>query len=156
MRRLRRGPRRRRKPPLALSVDVEDYFQVQAFAAIVSRDAWPSFPSRVVGNTRRLLDLFDESGARGTFFVLGWVAAREPDLVREIAARGHRSRLPRDGPSPLTEALPDEFFAQARDSRALLEISPRLPSSAFARQLQRGEGDLVGDRGPRPRGLCLR
>jgi len=108
-------------PALALSVDVEDYYQVQAFAAIVPRDAWSAYPSRVVPNTRRLLDLFDESGARGTFFVLGWVAQAEPGLVREIAARGHEVASHGMDHRMLTELTRSEFLAQARDSRALLE-----------------------------------
>lgn len=73
----------------ALTVDVEDYFQVSAFDRIVSRERWTSFDSRVVANTQRLLDLFDETGVKGTFFTLGWVAEHHPHLIREIAARGH-------------------------------------------------------------------
>jgi polysaccharide deacetylase family protein (PEP-CTERM system associated) len=73
----------------AMSVDVEDYFHVSAFDGVVSRSDWPQMPSRVVDNTRRLLDLFDAHQVRATFFVLGWVAERHPDLVRAIAARGH-------------------------------------------------------------------
>ena len=72
-----------------LSVDVEDYFQVEAFADRVDRAQWSTFPSRVETNTHRILDLFDECGVKGTFFVLGWVAQRFPDLVREIVRRGH-------------------------------------------------------------------
>lgn len=72
-----------------ISVDVEDYFQVEAFADVVSRANWDTFPSRVEANTKRLLDLFDEAGVSGTFFTLGWVAERYPSLVREIAKRGH-------------------------------------------------------------------
>jgi hypothetical protein len=73
----------------AMTVDVEDYFQVSAFDRVVNRDAWPGMESRVVANTERLLDLFDEFDVRGTFFVLGWVAERHPSLVRMIVARGH-------------------------------------------------------------------
>lgn len=73
----------------ALTVDVEEHFQVSAFADAVSRGDWQAMPSRVERNTRDLLDLFDEHNYRATFFVLGWVAERHPDLVREIAARGH-------------------------------------------------------------------
>jgi polysaccharide deacetylase family protein (PEP-CTERM system associated) len=72
-----------------LSVDVEDYFQVEAFAGQVSRESWDSFPSRVVANTQRVLDLFDAHQAKGTFFFVGWVAARFPHLVREVQSRGH-------------------------------------------------------------------
>ena len=79
------------KSPLThiLSVDVEDYFQVEAFAGQVSRESWDSFPSRVVANTQRVLDLFDTYQAKGTFFFVGWVAARFPHLVREVQLRGH-------------------------------------------------------------------
>ncbi|MGE0865882.1 MAG: XrtA system polysaccharide deacetylase [Vicinamibacterales bacterium] len=73
----------------AMSVDVEDYFQVSAFDRVVSRQDWAGFDSRVVANTRRLLDLFHRHGVRSTFFVLGWVAERFPSLIREIAALGH-------------------------------------------------------------------
>jgi polysaccharide deacetylase family protein (PEP-CTERM system associated) len=72
-----------------LSVDVEDYFQVEAFSDIVDRARWNSYSCRVADNTRRLLDLFDGCGIHGTFFILGWVAERYPSLVREIVARGH-------------------------------------------------------------------
>src|SRR5205807_5284824 len=72
-----------------MSVDVEDYFQVEAFAGSISRSDWERFPTRVEANTHLILDLFDEHGARGTFFLVGWVAERFPSLVREIVARGH-------------------------------------------------------------------
>jgi polysaccharide deacetylase family protein (PEP-CTERM system associated) len=73
----------------ALTVDVEDWFQVSNFDSIVDRADWDRYPSRVEANTRRLLDLFDEFGAKGTFFTLGWVADRFPGLVVEIRDRGH-------------------------------------------------------------------
>jgi polysaccharide deacetylase family protein (PEP-CTERM system associated) len=72
-----------------LSVDVEDYFQVEAFAGVVPRESWDQYPCRVVDNCRRLLDLFDSHGVKATFFTLGWVAKRFPSLVREIRDRGH-------------------------------------------------------------------
>jgi len=72
-----------------LSVDLEDYFQVSAFAAHIPFEAWGSHALRVEDNTRRLLDLFDASQVRATFFVLGWLAERCPKLVRELAERGH-------------------------------------------------------------------
>ena len=73
----------------ALTVDVEDYFQVSGFENWVSRSSWDSFESRVVRNTERLLRVFDDFDVRGTFFVLGWVATRFPALVREIGSAGH-------------------------------------------------------------------
>ena len=76
-------------PLQALSVDLEEHFQVSNFEHLVDRSRWAEQPSRVADSTRRLLDLFDATGSRATFFVLGWVAERQPGLVREIAARGH-------------------------------------------------------------------
>ena len=73
----------------AHSVDLEEYFQVSNFAGIIDRDGWTDLPSRVGAATHRLLDTFDETASRATFFVLGWVAERHPGLVREIADRGH-------------------------------------------------------------------
>lgn len=72
-----------------LSVDVEDYFQVEAFADRVPRDTWNDYPSRVSANCLRLLDLFERHEATATFFVMGWVARRFPALIQEIHRRGH-------------------------------------------------------------------
>jgi polysaccharide deacetylase family protein (PEP-CTERM system associated) len=73
----------------ALTVDVEDYFQVSAFAKSVDRNDWDKYPLRVEKNTRRLMDMFDEAQVKATFFVLGWVADRNRSLIQEIAQRGH-------------------------------------------------------------------
>jgi polysaccharide deacetylase family protein (PEP-CTERM system associated) len=73
----------------ALTIDVEEHFQAHAFESAIPRSAWDAQESRVVANTRRLLDLLAAHGARATFFVLGWVADRHPELVRDIAAGGH-------------------------------------------------------------------
>jgi len=121
-----RGERERERPrvlepPFALSVDVEDYFQVQAFARYVSRDDWERWPSRVEPNTRRLLDLFESAGATATFFTLGWVARRHPRLMRDIVARGHEVASHGMFHQMLTEQTPESFRVDARDSRALLE-----------------------------------
>ncbi len=79
------------RPAGLLSVDVEDYFHVEAFVDRVDPLRWDTYPSRVGANTHRLLDLFDEFHAKGTFFILGWVADRFPDLVAEIVRRGHEA-----------------------------------------------------------------
>jgi len=73
----------------ALTVDVEDYFQVAAFNRQIDPSTWDRFPLRVERNTYRLLDLLDERGVRATFFVLGWVAERCPSLACAIVERGH-------------------------------------------------------------------
>jgi polysaccharide deacetylase family protein (PEP-CTERM system associated) len=73
----------------ALSVDVEDWFQVGAFETVIARDSWETLERRVEGNTEAVLALFDEAQVKATFFTLGWVAERHPALVRRIAAAGH-------------------------------------------------------------------
>ena len=73
----------------ALTVDVEDYFQVSAFAKSINQNDWDKHPLRVEKNTRRLMDMFDEAQVKATFFVLGWVAERKRGLIKEIAERGH-------------------------------------------------------------------
>ncbi len=73
----------------ALTIDVEDYYHVSAFESIVSSSDWDDFPHRVEANTFRILDLLDQHHAKATFFVLGWVAKRQPHLVLEIQRRGH-------------------------------------------------------------------
>ena len=109
------------EPAFALSVDVEDYYQVQAFAAYAPRERWDHYPSRVVANTRRVLDLFDAAGAKGTFFTLGCVARRHPELVREIAARGHEVASHGVDHRMITELTPAEFRSQASESKRMLE-----------------------------------
>jgi polysaccharide deacetylase family protein (PEP-CTERM system associated) len=73
----------------ALSVDVEDWFQVGAFEDVISKADWDGLPQRVERNADAVLALFDEAGVKGTFFILGWVAQRYPGLVRRIVAAGH-------------------------------------------------------------------
>ncbi|HMG47491.1 MAG TPA: XrtA system polysaccharide deacetylase [Allosphingosinicella sp.] len=73
----------------ALSVDVEDWFQVGAFETVIARDAWETLPRRVERNTDAVLALFDEAGVKATFFTLGWIAERHPALIRRIAEAGH-------------------------------------------------------------------
>lgn len=73
----------------ALSVDVEDWFQVGAFETVIARDAWEKLPRRVEANTDRVLALFDRAGVKATFFTLGWIAERHPALIRRIADAGH-------------------------------------------------------------------
>ncbi|MCB1929250.1 MAG: DUF3473 domain-containing protein [Rhodocyclaceae bacterium] len=73
----------------ALTVDVEDYFQVSSMAAQFPRSDWEAVPCRIERNVSRILDLFDRFEAKATFFTLGWIAERYPEVVREIARRGH-------------------------------------------------------------------
>jgi len=73
----------------AMTVDVEDYFQVQALSDAISRQDWPTLPGRVERNTNRVLDLFADTRIKATFFTLGWIAERHPPLIRRILAEGH-------------------------------------------------------------------
>jgi polysaccharide deacetylase family protein (PEP-CTERM system associated) len=73
----------------AMSVDVEDYFQVSAFEKNISPSDWDKLPCRVENNTQNILELFDQTNTKSTFFMLGWVAERYPQLAREIVDQGH-------------------------------------------------------------------
>jgi len=73
----------------AMTVDVEEHFQVSAFEPYISRQDWESAPSRVADNTLRILDLFAEHDVQATFFTLGWIAERNPGLIRRIVEAGH-------------------------------------------------------------------
>ncbi len=109
------------EPNYVLSVDVEDYFQVEAFARQVSRADWDSYPCRVVANTHRLLDLFDEHNAKATFFTLGWVAAKFPALVRDIQQRGHELACHSFWHRPVFSLTPEAFREDVRDARTAIE-----------------------------------
>lgn len=104
-----------------MSVDVEDYFQVQAFAGLVPRTDWDKWPCRVEANVDRILEVLDETRTLATFFTLGWVAERYPAMVRRIAAGGHEIGSHGMSHRMLTELTPAEMRAEARDSRRLLE-----------------------------------
>jgi polysaccharide deacetylase family protein (PEP-CTERM system associated) len=105
----------------AMSVDVEDYFQVSAFDGVVQRSSWERRESRVVANTERLLDLFDEAGVRATFFVLGWVASRYPELVRKIAAKRHEIASHGYGHQLVYDLTPQQFREDVRRAKGVLE-----------------------------------
>ena len=99
-----------------LSVDVEDYFQTEAMSMAGHRKAWDLYPLRVVDNTKRLLDLFDEFDAKATFFTLGWIADRVPSLVREIAARGHEIACHSYWHRTIYSLSQDEFRSDTRQA----------------------------------------
>jgi polysaccharide deacetylase family protein (PEP-CTERM system associated) len=105
----------------AMSIDVEDYFHVSVFDGIVPRSAWPGMESRVVANTTRLLDLFEEFHVRSTFFVLGWVGERHPELVRTIASRGHEIASHGYAHRLVYDQTPDAFRTDVRRAKQLLE-----------------------------------
>lgn len=105
----------------ALTVDVEDYFHVAAFAPNIHRDSWDARESRVAGNTEKLLDIFDQFEVRGTFFVLGWVAERYPRLVKAIAARRHEVACHGFSHRLVYEQTPEEFYEETRHAKKVIE-----------------------------------
>ena len=105
----------------ALTVDVEDYFHVAALAPSIPRDTWSTRESRVVGSTQKLLALFEEFGVRGTFFVLGWVAERHPQLVKDIAGSGHEIACHGYSHRLVYEQTAEEFYQETRCAKNLLE-----------------------------------
>jgi len=108
-------------PANAMSVVVEDYFQVQAFAGIVPRDSWDGFASRVEDNVARILDQFARFGATGTFFTLGWIAERHPAMIRRILAAGHELASHGYGHAPVYALGEDGFREDIRRAKAILE-----------------------------------
>ena len=104
-----------------MSVDVEDWFQVQAFAGTIGRASWDSLPCRVLRNTEIALDLFAEHGVRATFFTLGWVADREPGLIRRIVAAGHEMASHGYGHDPVDALGRAGFRADIRRAKSVIE-----------------------------------
>lgn len=104
-----------------LSFAVEDHFQASAFAKLVPINHWYRFEPRIERNVHRALDLLDAYGARATFFTLGWVADEMPQVVREIAARGHEVASKGYFHRALHEMGPEEFRADARRSKQAIE-----------------------------------
>jgi polysaccharide deacetylase family protein (PEP-CTERM system associated) len=111
----------------ALSVDVEDYFQVSAFEAHVRRSQWDTFESRVCRNTERLLEIFADAKVSATFFVLGWVAERFPGLVRQIRLGGHELASHGYEHRLVYASTPAEFRDDLRRAKAVLEAASGLP-----------------------------
>jgi len=105
----------------ALTIDVEDYFQVSAFAPHVPRANWDARECRVEQNIERILALLADANARGTFFTLGWIAERYPAIVRRIAAEGHEIASHGFGHQRASEQSPMEFLADIRLAKAIIE-----------------------------------
>lgn len=104
-----------------MTVDVEDYFQVEAFAEIVPRDSWDFWPCRVVESTRAVLDLFDLHETKATFFFLGWIAKKFPELVREVRARGHELACHSFWHRPVYGLTPEEFRRDTQQAKDVIE-----------------------------------
>lgn len=105
----------------AFTVDVEDYFHVGAFASVIDPADWSGFECRVERNTHAALEVAAETNTRGTFFILGWVAERYPQLIREIAAAGHEIGCHSQNHQLVYELGPDRFRADLIESRDILQ-----------------------------------
>jgi polysaccharide deacetylase family protein (PEP-CTERM system associated) len=119
------------EPTQLFSIDVEEHFQANAFDRVVSREDWDRQPSRVEGNTERLLDLLGRTGARATCFVLGWVAERHPALVRRIAAEGHEVASHGWWHRRIGSLTVQELRQEVRDSKRILEDLTGTPVLGF-------------------------
>lgn len=104
-----------------MTVDVEEAYHAAALASVAPRDRWGQMESRVSGATSRILDLFDETSVKATFFVLGTVAARHPDLVRRIVFDGHELASHGWSHYRVTDQTPEEFKTDVARAKALLE-----------------------------------
>jgi polysaccharide deacetylase family protein (PEP-CTERM system associated) len=108
-------------PLNAFTIDVEDYFQVSAFESAVGKERWVSMPSRVQANTERILELLALYNVHATFFVLGWVAERAPQLIKRIAEQGHEVASHGREHTRITEQSPAQFRQDITWTKALLE-----------------------------------
>jgi len=104
-----------------LSVDVEDYFQVEAFSSTISFSSWDTQESRVERNTKKVLKFLEEEGIRATFFCIGWVAKRFPGLIKEISQNGHEIASHGFFHKPIWKQTPKEFREDVRSSKRILE-----------------------------------
>jgi polysaccharide deacetylase family protein (PEP-CTERM system associated) len=105
----------------AMSVDVEDYFQVSAFANHVRRDDWSTLPSRVERNTEKVLELFADAGVKATFFTLGWVAERHKELIRRIVDEGHELASHGFAHFRASDQTREEFRTDVHRTKSVLE-----------------------------------
>jgi polysaccharide deacetylase family protein (PEP-CTERM system associated) len=105
----------------ALTIDVEDYFQVAALAEAVKRDDWDSMEYRVEANTHRLLELLERHNTQATFFTLGWVAEKSPQLVRDIQKAGHEVASHGYSHQLIYNQTPEVFREETRRSKQILE-----------------------------------
>jgi len=115
----------------AFTVDVEDFFQVEAFSQVIDRDKWEGFSCRVEANTDHILALLDDKGVKGTFFVLGWIAKRYPQVVKKIAEQGHEIASHGMTHKLIYNQQPDVFKKETFDSKSLLEDLSQQPVNGY-------------------------
>ncbi|WP_019583311.1 XrtA system polysaccharide deacetylase [Thioalkalivibrio sp. ALE16] len=129
--------------PNALTVDVEDYFQVSALAPQIPRDSWDCRECRIERNLDRILDLFERRGAHATFFTLGWIAERYPQAIRRIVEAGHELASHGYGHERVTDLTPAAFRADIERAQRILEDLAGAPVRGYrAPSFSIGEGNL--------------
>lgn len=105
----------------ALTIDVEDYYHVEAFQRVIRREDWHRYEPRIYNSTLKILDLLARHGIQATFFILGWVAEQTPGIVKEIQAAGHDIASHGYAHQIIYEQTPDEFANDLRRSLEILE-----------------------------------
>jgi polysaccharide deacetylase family protein (PEP-CTERM system associated) len=115
----------------AFTIDVEDFFQVEAFSKVIERDAWESFSCRVEKNTDVILSLLDDANVKGTFFVLGWIAKRYPQVVKKIVDSGHEIASHGMSHKLIYNQQQSVFKQETIDSKALLEDLSQQPVNGY-------------------------
>jgi polysaccharide deacetylase family protein (PEP-CTERM system associated) len=137
-------------PLNALTVDVEEHFQVHNFEKVVDRRRWDTYPSRVVASTQRILKLLEEHKTHATFFILGWVAERHPHLVREIARAGHEIGTHGYAHELIYRQKPEEFAADLARSLDAIQaaLRQRFAEGSTAPAPPPITADVVGYRAP--------
>ena len=111
----------------AMSVDIEEYFQVGAFEHTIERSNWDALASRVEFNTQAVLDLYAEAGVKATFFTLGWVAERHPALIRRIVNEGHELASHGYAHDRVHDLTPERFRDDLHKTKAILEQAGGVP-----------------------------
>ena len=104
-----------------LTIDVEDYFQVSAFEKVIDPKGWDTYPCGVVQNTQIILDLLAQQDVRATFFIVGWIAQRYPELVRQISEHGHEVGCHSYWHRKVYDLTPEEFRQDTYRSKSILE-----------------------------------
>ena len=115
----------------AMTVDVEDYYHVAAFAQVIKPTEWPQWPSRVEANTHKLLQLFADHNIQITFFILGWVAERYPELVKTIRAQGHEIASHGFSHQLIYKQTPAVFREETQKSKQILEDLGQQPVEGY-------------------------
>lgn len=104
-----------------LTVDVEDYYQVSAFESVINVRSWTGYPSRVERNTQIILDILSERSVKATFFIVGWIAERFPQLVRNVSAQGHEIGCHSYYHRKVYDLAPDVFREDTYRAKSILE-----------------------------------